>query len=336
MCRARRRTPARSRSTRRSSRRATTPSAWSGATSPATRLTRRARSRSGASRRSRLRRPRIRPARTHMRPRSAATRVLHRGRAAIGDKGTWTGSGTSAKLSVAALRCERPVVRRHSRCNVVDLRDHGRGRGPQARLLRDRVEHRRDHDAMLAGKCAGAGRRGSRWRSGRARQVPVDGRHDQRWVPRPDRQHRRGSQLRTGRSSDPRAEGTNNTSSTTITTHSTTVTTTDRGAVNGTNGADRAKLSAFVNSRFSVQKVGFGKRAVITGRLECTSGSPIADAVLVVQQRFAQPTAAMTTVGKLVTGGGWSLHLHRASGAVADDPLRISVPRRRCRLRGHD
>jgi hypothetical protein len=89
--------------------------------------------------------------------------------------------------------------------------------------------------------------------------------------------------------------------STTSTSTSALSNTIDRGALNGTNGGDGSKLSAYVNSRFAVQKVGFGKRAVITGRLVTPSGSPVADAVLVVQQRFAQPTAATTTVGKLVT-----------------------------------
>jgi hypothetical protein len=76
----------------------------------------------------------------------------------------------------------------------------------------------------------------------------------------------------------------------------------DRGAPNGSPAADRVVLTAFANSRSATQKVKFGKRVPITGRLRGPDGTPIANAILEVQTRTALPGAAVSAAGKVVTG----------------------------------
>jgi hypothetical protein len=78
--------------------------------------------------------------------------------------------------------------------------------------------------------------------------------------------------------------------------------TVDRGAPNGSPAADRVVLTALANSRSATQKVKYGKRVPISGRLLGPSGTPIANAILDVQTRTAIPGAAIAAAGKVVTG----------------------------------
>lgn len=74
------------------------------------------------------------------------------------------------------------------------------------------------------------------------------------------------------------------------------------GAANGNPAAERVVLTAFTNNRSSAQKVKFGKRASISGRLVGPDGSPISGATLSVQVQTAVPGAAMADSAQVVTG----------------------------------
>jgi hypothetical protein len=78
--------------------------------------------------------------------------------------------------------------------------------------------------------------------------------------------------------------------------------TADRGHPNGAPAADKVVLSAVTNNRTSTQKVKFGKRVPITGRLFGTDGAPITGAVLSVQVQTAVPGASMADAAQVVTG----------------------------------
>jgi hypothetical protein len=78
--------------------------------------------------------------------------------------------------------------------------------------------------------------------------------------------------------------------------------TADRGHANGTHAADKVVLSAVTNNHTSTQKVKFGKRVAISGRLFGVDGSPIAGAVLSVQVQTAIPGASMADAAQVVTG----------------------------------
>jgi hypothetical protein len=80
------------------------------------------------------------------------------------------------------------------------------------------------------------------------------------------------------------------------------VATADRGHANGAPAADRVVLSAVTNNRTSTQKVKFGKRVPIVGRLLGTDGAPIIGAVLSVQVQTAVPGASMADAAQVVTG----------------------------------
>jgi hypothetical protein len=75
-----------------------------------------------------------------------------------------------------------------------------------------------------------------------------------------------------------------------------------RGAANGSPASERVVLTAFTNSRTSSQKVKFGKRVAINGRLVGPDGTPIAGATLGVQVQTAVPGAAMADSAQVVTG----------------------------------
>jgi hypothetical protein len=74
------------------------------------------------------------------------------------------------------------------------------------------------------------------------------------------------------------------------------------GAANGSPAAERVVLTAVTNNRSSTQKVKFGKRVPISGRLVGPDGSPIAGATLSVQVQTAVPGAAMADSAQVVTG----------------------------------
>jgi hypothetical protein len=67
-------------------------------------------------------------------------------------------------------------------------------------------------------------------------------------------------------------------------------------------GAERVTLSAFVNNKSLVQKVRYGKRVPISGRLLGPNGTPMVDAVIVVQSQAALKGAAVSDVTRVVTG----------------------------------
>jgi hypothetical protein len=76
----------------------------------------------------------------------------------------------------------------------------------------------------------------------------------------------------------------------------------DRGRPNGSPAADKVILSALVRSRTRSQKVNFGKRVPIAGRLLAEDGKPIAHAALTVQTQTAIPGAAMAGSSQVITG----------------------------------
>jgi hypothetical protein len=76
----------------------------------------------------------------------------------------------------------------------------------------------------------------------------------------------------------------------------------DRGHPNGTPAADKVVLTALINSRSLTQKVKFGKRVPISGRLVGPNGAPIAGATLGVQVQTALPGASMADAAQVVTG----------------------------------
>lgn len=75
----------------------------------------------------------------------------------------------------------------------------------------------------------------------------------------------------------------------------------DRGQPNGTPASDRAVISAFVNNRYRQQKVRFGKRVPISGRLMDPSGRPIAGALLQVEQQVSIIGASMSKAADVTT-----------------------------------
>jgi hypothetical protein len=76
----------------------------------------------------------------------------------------------------------------------------------------------------------------------------------------------------------------------------------DRGNANGAPAADKVVLSAITNNRTSTQKVKYGKRTPITGRLLGVDGKPIAGAMLAVQVQTAVPGASMADAAQVKTG----------------------------------
>lgn len=76
----------------------------------------------------------------------------------------------------------------------------------------------------------------------------------------------------------------------------------DRGAANGSPAAEKVVLTAVTASRLSTQKVRYGKRVPITGRLVGPTGAPIAGAVLSVQVQTAVPGASMADAAQVTTG----------------------------------
>jgi hypothetical protein len=81
-----------------------------------------------------------------------------------------------------------------------------------------------------------------------------------------------------------------------------TTATADRGHANGAPAADKVVLSAVTNNHTSTQKVKFGKRVPISGRLFGVDGSPISGAVLSVQVQTAIPGASMADAAQVLTG----------------------------------
>jgi hypothetical protein len=76
----------------------------------------------------------------------------------------------------------------------------------------------------------------------------------------------------------------------------------DRGRPNGTPAADKVFLTALANSRSRIQKVKFGKRVPIAGRLVAPDGTPIAGATLSVQTQAAVAGATMAEAAQVITG----------------------------------
>jgi hypothetical protein len=76
----------------------------------------------------------------------------------------------------------------------------------------------------------------------------------------------------------------------------------DRGHANGAPAADKVVLTAVTNNRTSTQKVKFGKRVPISGRLLGVDGAPISGAVLSVQVQTAVPGASMADAAQVATG----------------------------------
>ena len=76
----------------------------------------------------------------------------------------------------------------------------------------------------------------------------------------------------------------------------------NRGAPNGTPASDAASLTAFVNTRVRNQRVRFGKRVPLAGRLLAPGGTPIVGARLVVQVQTAIRGASMSDSAQVVTG----------------------------------
>lgn len=78
-------------------------------------------------------------------------------------------------------------------------------------------------------------------------------------------------------------------------------TATGRGAANGTNAADGARLTAVMSNRASTMKVGYGKKATVSGRLLTPDGGAIAGARLTVQRKLKAVGAAFADVGFVTT-----------------------------------
>jgi hypothetical protein len=78
--------------------------------------------------------------------------------------------------------------------------------------------------------------------------------------------------------------------------------TADRGHANGAPAADKVVLTAVTNNRTATQKVKFGKRVPISGRLLGVDGAPISGALLSVQVQTAVPGASMADAAQVVTG----------------------------------
>jgi hypothetical protein len=75
----------------------------------------------------------------------------------------------------------------------------------------------------------------------------------------------------------------------------------DRGHANGAPAADQVVLSAVTNNRTSTQKVKFGKRVPISGRLFGLDGAPISGAVLSVQVQTTIPGASIADAAQVAT-----------------------------------
>lgn len=86
------------------------------------------------------------------------------------------------------------------------------------------------------------------------------------------------------------------------TTETSAATTTPQPGSTGSRAPERVVLTAITNNRSTSQKVKFGKRVPISGRLVGPNGQPIADAVLSVQVQTATPGAAMADAASLKTG----------------------------------
>ena len=71
---------------------------------------------------------------------------------------------------------------------------------------------------------------------------------------------------------------------------------------NGSGATQRVNLTAVLSSRTTVQKVRYGHRVPITGRLLHPDGTPLAGARLTVQTQTALPGAAMANEAEVVTG----------------------------------
>lgn len=76
-----------------------------------------------------------------------------------------------------------------------------------------------------------------------------------------------------------------------------------RDGTNGTGAVvQRANLTAVLSSRSTVQRVRYGRRVPITGRLLGPDGQPVAGARLSVQTQTAMPGAAMADAAQVATG----------------------------------
>lgn len=71
---------------------------------------------------------------------------------------------------------------------------------------------------------------------------------------------------------------------------------------NGVNAGERVTLTAVTSSRTTVQKVRYGRKVPLTGRLTRPDGSPIAGASVVVQTQTAVAGAAMSNAAAVTTG----------------------------------
>ncbi len=89
-----------------------------------------------------------------------------------------------------------------------------------------------------------------------------------------------------------------------------------RGAPNGTNASDQAKLTARWTSTAKVTRTsGYGQVDRITGRLTTTAGQPISGALLDITETPADQGARTASLASVRTGptGAWTLTLHKGT-----------------------
>jgi len=94
----------------------------------------------------------------------------------------------------------------------------------------------------------------------------------------------------------------------------------ERGAPNGTNASDQAKLTARWNSTTKATRTSsYGQADRITGRLETTAGQPISGALLDVSETPAYEGAKTVPLAGVRTGptGAWTLTLPRSISSSA-------------------
>jgi hypothetical protein len=97
-----------------------------------------------------------------------------------------------------------------------------------------------------------------------------------------------------------------------------------RGAPNGTNASDQAKLtSRWTTTTKATRTTGYGQPDRVTGRLTTSTGEPISGALLDVTATAAQEGARAASLASVRTGptGAWTLTLPRG---ISSSALRIS------------
>ena len=88
-----------------------------------------------------------------------------------------------------------------------------------------------------------------------------------------------------------------------------------RGAANGTNASDQAKLTARWSGTIKTKRTsGYGQLDRVTGRLATSAGQPISDALLDVSETPVYEGAKTVPLAGVRTGptGAWTLTLPRS------------------------